>query len=149
MVQINTGISGVMTAVLAKADGTVESVEKHNMILNSGFDFICNVIGKPAQPSEMNYIAVGTGTTAVAATQTKLVAEIGRNAATYAHTAGTKVFTLTATFGTGEAIGAITEAGVANAASGGIFLDRVTFPVINKETNDTLTITFTFTLSEV
>lgn len=149
MVQINTGISGVMTAVLAKADGTVESVEKHNMILNAGFDFICDAIGNATQPTEMNYIAVGTGSTSVAATQTQLVAEIDRNAASYAHTAGTKVFTLTATFGTGEAVGAITEAGVANASTGGIFLDRVTFPVINKETNDTLTITFTFTLSEV
>ena len=149
MVQINTGISGVMTAVLNKADGTHEEFEKHNMILNVGFDFICDVIGKATQPAKMSYIAVGTGTTAVAATQTQLVAEIDRNTASYAHTAGTKVFTLTATFGTGEAVGAITEAGVANASTAGTFLDRVTFPVINKETNDTLTITFTFTLSEV
>ena len=95
----------------------------------------------------MGFTAVGTGTTAVAATQTGLVTEIKRKAASYAHTANTKVFTLTTNFAAGEATGAITEAGICNAASGGTFLDRVTFDVINKAADDTMTTTFQFTLS--
>jgi hypothetical protein len=76
-----------------------------------------------------------------------LVTELTRQAATYAHTAGTKVFTLTATFAAGIATGAITEAGVLNAPSAGTMLDRVVFAVINKGADDTLTATFQFTLS--
>ena len=47
---------------------------------------------------------------------TALVTELSRLAATYAHAPGTKVFTITATFGKGVATGAITEAAVLNAA---------------------------------
>ncbi len=132
---------------LCKADGTIEHTEQDNLIVNGGFDFICDVIGKDTQPGDMTHIAVGTGTTAVAATQTALVTEISRQAATYAHTAGTKVFTMTATFAAGVGTGAITEAGVFNAASAGTMLDRVVFAVINKGADDTLTCTFQFTLS--
>ena len=95
----------------------------------------------------ISHIAVGTGTTAPAAAQTALVTESARVAATYAHTAGTKVFTMVATFPAGTATAALTEAGIFNAASAGTMLDRVTFAVINKGAADTLTVTFTFTLS--
>ena len=95
----------------------------------------------------MAYTAVGTGTTAASATQTALVTELARKAATYAHTAGTKVFTFTTKFNAGEATGAITEAGICNAATGGTFLDRVTFNVINKGADDTYESHFQFTLS--
>lgn len=132
---------------LVRADGTVEHIEQDNLIVNGGFDFICNAIGLATQPSEMTHIAIGTGTTAVAATQTALVTQIAIGEATYAHTAGTKVFTFTATFAAGVGTGAITEAGVFNASSAGIMLDRVVFSVINKGADDTLTATFQFTLS--
>lgn len=146
----NFKIKGQMELVLFKADGTVETRFKDNMILDVGFDFIADAIGKASgRPNVMSHIAIGSGTTAVAAGQTALVTEIDRNAATYAHTPGTKVFTLSATFGAGEGVGAITEAGVVNAGSAGTFIDRVVFAVINKGTSDTLTVTFSFTLSEV
>jgi hypothetical protein len=95
----------------------------------------------------MGWIAVGTGTTAAASTQTALVTEIKRNASAYAHTAGTKVFTFTASYAAGDATGALTEAGVFNAASGGTMFDRVVFPVVNKGADDSLTAVFTFTMS--
>jgi len=85
------------------------------------------------RPAALGHIAVGT--------------EIARKAATYAHVAGTKVFSFEATFDPGEATGAITEAGVFNAAVAGTMLDRVVFAVINKGANDTLTQKFTFTMS--
>jgi hypothetical protein len=141
-------IKGSLEAVLVKGDGTVMTRRKDNLILNVGFDFICNALAAASsRPAVMGYTAVGTGTTAAAATQTALVTELSRKAATYAHTTGTKVFTLRTTFNAGEATGAITEAGICNASSGGIFLDRVTFDVINKAAADVLTTTFQFTLS--
>ena len=141
-------LKGSFIATLKKANGDVEVTRKDNMILNAGFDFICDALGKSSgRPNVMGYTAVGTGSTAVAATQTGLVTELTRKEATYAHTSGTKVFTLTTNFPAGTATGAITEAGICNAASGGTFLDRVTFAVINKGADDELTTNFQFTLS--
>lgn len=143
----NMKLKGAIEVVVKHANGDVETRRKDNLILNGGFDFICAALANPTRPALMSYTAVGSGTDAVAASQTALVKEIKRKAATYAHTAGTKVFTLTTTFAAGEATGAITEAGICNAASGGTFLDRVVFAVINKAADDTMTTTFQFTLS--
>ncbi len=141
-------LRGSLELVLRKADGTVVIRRKDNIIVDAGFDFIADAIGlSTGRPAAMSHIAVGTGITAAAATDTALEAEIARKAATYAHTAGTKVFTFETTFDPGEATGAITEAGVFNAAAGGTMLDRVVFAVINKGADDTLTQKFTFTMS--
>jgi hypothetical protein len=148
MIQESMKLHGAITLMLKKANGEVETVHKDNIIVDVGFDFIADAIGKAvSRPGVMGYIALGTGTTAAAAGQTALVTELDRNAATYAHTAGTKTFTFTAEFAAGDATGAITEAGVFNASSSGIMLDRVVFPVVNKGADDSLTAVFTFTMS--
>ena len=144
----NTKIKGSLILTLKHKDGSVEVRRKDNLILDVGFDFIANAIGNAnSRPAVIGYTAVGTGTTAVSASQTSLVTELARKAATYSHTTGTKVFSFTTYFAAGEATGAIAEAGVCNASSGGIFLDRVTFAVINKAADDELTTNFQFTLS--
>lgn len=144
----NTKIKGSLILTLKHKDGSVEVRRKDNLILDVGFDFIANAIGSAnSRPAVIGYTAVGTGTTAVSASQTSLVTELARKAASYSHTAGTKVFNFTTYFAAGEATGAIAEAGVCNASSGGIFLDRVTFDVINKAADDELTTNFQFTLS--
>jgi len=141
-------MKGAMEAVLRRADGSVETRFKDNIIVNVGFDFIADAIGKSAsRPGVMSHIAVGTGAVAAAAGNTALGTELARGAATYAHTAGTKIFTFNTIFGAGVATGAITESGVLNAASAGILLDRVVFAVINKGAADTLEVTFTFTMA--
>jgi hypothetical protein len=142
------GMKGTLFLTLQKEDGSVETRRKNNIIVSGGFDFICAVIGT-TQPAAMNAIALGTGTTTPVISQTALGTEIARGAGTYAHTVGTQVFTMTSTFNPGAATGAIAEAGVFNSvtASAGTMLDRVTFPVINKGANDTLTATFQFSLS--
>lgn len=145
----NEGVSahGSFIGTLIKKDGTVQVVRKDNLILDGGIDAICNCISGSAQPSAFSYIAVGKGTTATAASQTALISELGRKAAVFTHTDGTGVFTVEATFNEGEATGAITEAGVCNASTGGTFLDRVVFDVINKGEEDIYTATFKFTIS--
>lgn len=144
----NVNVKGRLTMTLRKEDGTVEVSRKDNIIVAGGFDFICAQVAGTVT-GIMNAIAVGTGTTTPVTSQAALITEIARVATTYAHTVGTQVFTLTATFGAGVATGAITEAGVFNStsASSGTMLDRVVFNVINKGANDTLTATFQFTLS--
>lgn len=140
-------VKGSFIAVLKKANGDIEVRRKDNMILNVGFDFIADAMCKSdGRPAVMSYIAVGTGSNSVEAVQTKLTTELMRKESTYNHTPSTKVFTLTTDFAAGEATGAITEAGVCNADSDGIFLDRVNFAVVNKGADDVLTMTFQFTL---
>jgi hypothetical protein len=143
----NIKVKGSLTMTLTKPNGDIDVRRKDNIIVNGGFDFICDAIANTSRPAIMSHIAVGTGTSTPVATQTTLVAELLRKAAAYAHTTGTKFFTLTTTFNEDEATGAITEAGVFNSASDGTMLDRVTFSVINKGEDDVLTCQFQFTLS--
>lgn len=124
--------------------------EFDNLIVDGGFDAIAAALGdsSPARPAAFNYIAVGTDGTAAASGNTALGSQLARKAATYAHTAGTKVWTLTVTFEAGEATGAIMESGVFNAAAAGNMLSRQTFAVVNKAATDTLVVTWTYTLSQ-
>lgn len=140
-------IKGSMTNTLTKENGDIETYFKDNIIVSTGFDFICDAICNASQTTKMSYIAIGTGATVAAISNTGLVTELIRQAAVYAHTAGTQIFTLTTTFAPGVATGALTEAGVLNLASAGVLFDRVVFSVINKASGDTLVSTFTFTLS--
>lgn len=140
---------GAFIGVLKKADGTVCTVRKDNLVLNGGIDFLCDAAGKTSgRPAALSYIAVGTGTTSAAATQTALVSESVRKSATYSHAAGTSKMTFSATFNAGEATGALTEAGVCNAATGGTFFDRVVFAVLNKGADDTFTANFEITFTK-
>ena len=50
-------------------------------------------------------------------------------------------------FGAGVGTGALTEAGIFNASSGGTMLCRTEFDVVNKGSADTMTITWTVTVS--
>ncbi|MFM0095685.1 hypothetical protein PQQ87_08730 [Paraburkholderia nemoris] len=141
-------VHGALTLILKREDGSNEVIHKDNIIVQNGFDFICDAIGNAgSRPACMGYIALGTGTATPAAGDTALGTEVSRLAATYAHTEGTQQFSFTATFNPGVATAALTEAGVFNAASGGTMFDHVSFPVVNKGANDTLTAVFTFTLS--
>jgi len=56
-------------------------------------------------------------------------------------------FTYVATFGAGTGTGAVTEAGLFNAASGGTMLCRTVFPVVNKQSGDSMTVSWVVTVS--
>lgn len=134
-----------MTMNVIHRDGTVDNIVKHNMIVDSGFDFICDVMGNDTQPVNVSRIQVGQGTTDTQASMTALEDMIAEQTATYTHVNGTRVFELSTHFDPGIATGALTEAGVFTAS--GIMLDRVTFRVANIDDDDEITVTFQFTLS--
>ena len=91
-----------------------------------------------------DYIAYGTGVTAVASANTALEAEVARMG-----TSGT-VVTTTSALDTGQFVSittfgasfAITEAGVLNASSSGNLLCRQTFAAINVVSGDSLQVTY-------
>jgi hypothetical protein len=57
------------------------------------------------------------------------------------------VVTYVASFGAGTGTGAVTEAGILNASSGGTLLCRTEFSVVNKGADDSMSITWTITVS--
>jgi len=142
------GIRGNLNIILKDKEGNViDSRKLHNTIVDTGYDFICDVIGNTSQPADMHYTAIGTGTTGVTGGDTTLETEVIRVTNVYAHTPGTKIFTHTANYSAGVGTGAITESGLLNAASVGTLLNRVVFDVINKGSSDTLEIEWIITLS--
>ena len=132
---------------LLRGDGTGLIVSQPNLITNAGFDLICDVLGKNAQPGDLTHIGIGTGAVAAAAADAALGAQTARVAADYAHNAGTKEMTLTTTVAAGTGTGDITEAGTFNAAAGGVMFNRTVFAAIQKAATDTLRVQFTFTFA--
>jgi hypothetical protein len=57
------------------------------------------------------------------------------------------VATYVASFPAGTGTGAVTEAGIFNASSGGTMLCRTVFSVVNKGADDAMSITWTITVS--
>ena len=97
--------------------------------------------------SVLSHMAVGSGSTAAAVGDTALVTEIDRNALTVSGgTASGATVTYATTWAAGDGTGAITEAGLFTAASGGALLARTVFPVVNKGADDVITITWEVTI---
>jgi hypothetical protein len=98
----------------------------------------------------MTHMEVGSGITAAAAANTALVTAIsgGRNTLSVAGgTVSGSTVTYAATWLAGDATGAITEAGIFDSASGGDMLARTVFAVVHKAAGDTITISWTITIS--
>lgn len=146
----NTGLNVIVTGKLYDKDGNLKQMfVKHNLITDAGFKFLVDCMANETRPAAMRYIAVGSGTASPASGNTALGAEMLRKKCNYSYASPNKYFSYNVTFNAGEATGAITEAGIFNASSGGTLFDRVTFPVINKGALDIYNIDFTLTFREV
>lgn len=137
---------GALQVVLRGPDGQIkEQRDLKNLVVTAGLGFIASRMVGTAQTA-MSHMALGSGTTAAALANTGLVTELGRTALASGTASGATV-TYSATFNPGTATGAVTEAGIFNAASAGTMLCRTVFPVVNKQAGDTMSVTWTVTLS--
>jgi len=117
-----------------------------NTIVTAGKNNIAALITDAG--SKMTHMAVGTGTTSVAAGNTTLVTETDRNAlSTSGGTPSTNTIVYTAVWAAGDGTGALTEAGLFSASSSGTMMARTVFSAVNKAAGDILTITWTVTIS--
>jgi YD repeat-containing protein len=123
----------------------VEQRNVENLLVQTGLNYIASRI-KDATATVMSHMALGAGTAAASNGQTALVTELGRVALT-STTLSANVVTYTATFSPATATGAVTEAAIFNAASAGTMLNRVAFPVVNKQAGDTVAVTWTVTIN--
>lgn len=150
MINENLKLSGQLGIVLKDKNGNVkESREIKNLVVNSGLAFIISrMVG--TSKAVMSHMAAGAGTTAAAAGQTDLVSLLGAREAIDSTTitgSNNEKVQFVATFEPGDATGAVTEAGIFNAATGGDMLCRTVFPVVNKSADDQMAFTWTITLS--
>jgi len=124
----------------------VEAVEVPNLITTVGKAVIANRLGASPSNAAMTHMAIGTGSTAAAAGDTTLGTEVGRVAIT-SGTPSTNTIVYIATFPAGTGTATIAEAGMLNASSSGDLLCRSVFTAIVKGASDSLTITWTVTIS--
>jgi|TARA_R100001443_G_scaffold4098_1_gene12331 hypothetical protein len=122
---------------------TVQEVD--NLVVTAGKGYVASRM-KDASATAMSHMAIGSGSTAAAASQTALGTQLGRVSLTSTSVSGA-VVTYVATFAAGTGTGAVTEAGLFNASSSGTMLCRTVFSVVNKGANDSMTITWTVTVS--
>lgn len=147
MIKDTLKLKGELTIVVKDKDGKVKETRKEkNLVVNAGLTYICSRMTSTSA-SAMTHMAVGSGTTAASGSQTDLVSILGVREPLDSSTSSSNTVTYTSSFEAGEGTGAVTEAGIFNASTGGTMLCRTTFPVVNKGANDTMAITWTITLS--
>jgi|TARA_R110000737_G_C14532845_1_gene477532 hypothetical protein len=138
-------IKGDVILTLTDESGNLKQRQEiKNLVVTDGLNYISNKIVTSA--TTMSRMAVGTGSTAASAGQTTLVTELDRNTFSSV-SASNGVCTFNAQWAAGDATGAITEAGIFNAASGGDMLCRTVFDTVNKAAGDSLAITWVVTIS--
>lgn len=142
----NLKVTGNVDIALIGADGLVKDKrEIKNLVVTNGLAFIASRM-RDATASVMSHMAVGSGNSAALLANAALGTELGRVALTSTTVTGNQV-TFIATFPAGTGTGALTEAGIMNASSAGTMLCRTVFSVVNKDAGDTLSITWTITIS--
>ena len=139
---LNDGLKLTGKLSIAINDEVVQEVP--NLVVTAGKNYVADRIKNNS--TVMSHMAIGTGSTAAAAGDTALGSQQARTALTSTTVTDNEIVYVD-TFPAGTGTGAITEAGIFNASSGGTMLCRTVFSVVNKGANDAMTITWTVTVS--
>lgn len=126
-----------------------QTVVGTNVICTNGKEFLASFLQSAtaaAATFTMRYIAIGTDSSAEAASDTALGTELTRVSGIVSYVSN-QIYQVKATFATGVGTGAIVEYGLFSSSTGGTMLARDTESVINKGANDTLTVTAQITIS--
>lgn len=145
----NTKATGKVNVVISDVNGKVkQDFTVSNLVVDTGLAHIAGALSANPTPTAMSHMAVGTGTTAAAAGDTALETEAADGRVVLTSTTPTdNSVAYVASYGAGVATAALTEAAILNASSAGTMLCRTVFPVINKGAADTMTVTWTVTIS--
>lgn len=145
MIQETVKATGALQIKLYGPDGQLKQEQNvKNLVVTTGRGFIAGrMVGTP---TAMSHMAIGSGTADPVVGDTTLGTELGRVSLTSSAAVGA-VVTYIASFGAGTGTGAVTEAGIFNAGTAGTMLCRTEFAVVNKGADDSLSITWTVTVS--
>jgi len=147
-------ITGIVKLEVIRDGKLIHSQENHNLITNNGLAGRASRLNGADSEAAFTYLAVGTGTTAAAATDTTLETELTDSGLSRAAAIASRVTTtetndtaqLIATY-TVTASKAVTECGALNAGAAGILLGRQVFAAVNVSNGDVLAITYKFVMS--
>jgi hypothetical protein len=145
---MNDGLKlrGDVALVLRDKDGNIKDERLiENLIVDTGLNFICDRMKD--DETAMTHMALGSGSTAAAAGDTTLGSQLGSREVLDSSTVTNNQIVYVSSFEAGDATGAVTEAGIFNASTGGTMLCRTVFSVVNKAADDTLTVNWTITLT--
>ena len=146
MLNDNLSATGKLKIELYDGFGCLKSSETvDNLVVATGLSFIASRMDGTS-PAIMSHMAIGSGSAAAILANTTLGSELGR-VALFSTSVAANAITYSASFGAGVGTGAITEAGMFNAASAGTLLCRTVFSAVNKSAVDTLAITWVVTIS--
>jgi hypothetical protein len=121
-----------------------EKIFVPNLVVQSGREWIVSRMG--SSTTLMSHIAIGDDATATSTSQTALISEIGR-AALEPNTVNANIITYTSVFLPGVGTGTVVEAGIFNDVTAGEMLCRTVFGVVTKDAADTMTISWSITVS--
>ena len=139
--------TGAVQVILRDANNCIkQSFTVKNLVVDSGLEYIAELLGFTG-PNQMSHMALGTSNTAAAAGNTQLTTQLGARSSLVSTTAVDNTVEFVADFAAGANTGAITEAGIFNASTAGTMLCRTVFAVVNKGALDSMTITWTITIS--
>ena len=141
--KVQSGMEMKGRLTIALNDEIVQEVD--NLVVTAGKGYVASRM-EGTSANVMSHMAIGSGTSAAAASDTALGNELARTALTSTNVSGADV-TYVDTFGAGTGTGAVTEAAILNASSGGTMLCRTVFSVVNKGASDSMTITWVVTAS--
>lgn len=119
-------------------------LDQKNLIVQAGKNFLANALLNTSS-SPFTNMAIGTSSTAASLSDTALGSEVARQTFT-SSSISSNVLTFVTTYGPGVGTGALTEAGIFNASSGGTMLSHVVFGAVTKGSADSFTITWTITV---
>jgi len=137
---------GKLRVALYGPDGTLKEERLvTNVVVTDGLGLIASRLAGAG--TAMSHMAIGTDNTAAVAADSALTTENARVALTSSTATGAAVQYI-GDFPAGTGTGAVVEAGILNAASGGTLLCRTVFAVVNKGAADTLKITWTVTVAD-
>lgn len=138
-------VTGALRVVIRDEAGAIkEEFKTENLVVTTGLNFIADRMVNNS--TAMSHMAIGSDGTAAAAGNTTLGTELGRVALT-SSTPSTNTVEYEATFGASVGTGGVEEAAIFNASSAGDMLCRTVFSVVNKGAADSMTITWTITIS--
>ena len=148
MIKDNLALTGELT--IAINDTIVQKT--NNVVVNVGKDWVADRMNNAN--TIMTHMALGEsslypGSDAAAKGRAALSDEKYRKAFTTATSVSGSAVTYKCTFAAADGAGAITEAGIFDAAAAGAgdMLARTVFAVVNKGAQDEMTITWTITIS--
>ena len=129
-------------------DGTLGEAQRHNMVVTTGKNWIASRCAGAS--SNVTHAAIGSTATAVAAANTALVTELARVTVDVAGgTVSNNTITFVANFAAGTGTGAVSEAGLFTASTGGTMVARVAdgSVIMNKKATSAMKITWVLTIN--